>query len=47
MSVLTDVHEPWQADIISKVVDFLQLPAFLARQTYLVVVLPVQASRLI
>lgn len=37
--VLTDVHEPWQADIVAKVVDVLQLPAFLARQTDLVVAL--------
>jgi 2-dehydro-3-deoxyphosphooctonate aldolase (KDO 8-P synthase) len=37
--VLTDVHEPWQADPVAKVVDILQLPAFLARQTDLVVAL--------
>lgn len=37
--VLTDVHEPWQASIVSEVVDVLQLPAFLARQTDLVVAL--------
>src|SRR6516225_3821957 len=29
--VLTDVHEPWQAEQVAKVVDVLQLPAFLAR----------------
>jgi 2-dehydro-3-deoxyphosphooctonate aldolase (KDO 8-P synthase) len=39
VSVLTDVHEPWQASIVSEVVDVLQLPAFLARQTDLVVAL--------
>ncbi|ANN66104.1 3-deoxy-8-phosphooctulonate synthase [Bordetella bronchialis] len=37
--VLTDVHEPWQADPVAQVVDILQLPAFLARQTDLVVAL--------
>lgn len=35
--VLTDVHEPWQADPVAQVADVLQLPAFLARQTDLVV----------
>src|SRR3954470_5873557 len=37
--VLTDVHETWQAQPVSEVVDVLQLPAFLARQTDLVVAL--------
>lgn len=37
--VLTDVHEPWQAEPAAKIVDVLQLPAFLARQTDLVVAL--------
>ena len=31
--VLTDVHEPEQATIAAEVVDVLQVPAFLARQT--------------
>ena len=35
--VITDVHEPWQAAPVAEVVDVLQLPAFLARQTDLVV----------
>ncbi|HEU4981332.1 MAG TPA: 3-deoxy-8-phosphooctulonate synthase, partial [Acidobacteriaceae bacterium] len=35
--VLTDVHEPWQAAPVAEVADILQLPAFLARQTDLVV----------
>ena len=35
--VLTDIHEPWQAAPVSEVVDVLQLPAFLARQTDLAV----------
>lgn len=37
--VLTDVHEPWQAQAVAEVCDVLQLPAFLARQTDLVVAL--------
>lgn len=35
--VLTDVHEPHQAAPVAQVADILQLPAFLARQTDLVV----------
>lgn len=35
--VLTDVHEPAQAQPAAEVADILQLPAFLARQTDLVV----------
>ena len=37
--ILTDVHEPSQAEPVAKVADILQLPAFLARQTDLVVAL--------
>jgi 2-dehydro-3-deoxyphosphooctonate aldolase (KDO 8-P synthase) len=37
--VLTDVHEPFQAGPVAEVADILQLPAFLARQTDLVVAL--------
>jgi 2-dehydro-3-deoxyphosphooctonate aldolase (KDO 8-P synthase) len=37
--VLTDVHEPFQAAPVAEVADVLQLPAFLARQTDLVVAL--------
>ncbi|WP_369602250.1 3-deoxy-8-phosphooctulonate synthase [Hahella sp. SMD15-11] len=37
--VITDVHEPWQAQPVAEVVDVLQLPAFLSRQTDLVVAL--------
>ena len=37
--LITDVHEPWQAQQVAEVVDVLQLPAFLARQTDLVVAL--------
>lgn len=35
--IITDIHEPEQAAIFADVVDVLQLPAFLARQTDLVV----------
>lgn len=37
--ILTDVHEPEQAQPVAEVVDVLQLPAFLSRQTDLVVAL--------
>jgi 2-dehydro-3-deoxyphosphooctonate aldolase (KDO 8-P synthase) len=37
--LITDVHETWQAAPVAEVVDVLQLPAFLARQTDLVVAL--------
>lgn len=37
--LITDIHEPWQAAPVAEVVDVLQLPAFLARQTDLVVAL--------
>ena len=30
---MTDIHEPMQADIVSEVVDIIQIPAFLCRQT--------------
>ena len=35
--VLTDIHEPDQAPIAAKIVDILQVPAFLARQTDLLI----------
>ncbi|HEX6323808.1 MAG TPA: 3-deoxy-8-phosphooctulonate synthase [Vicinamibacterales bacterium] len=35
--VLTDVHEPWQCDKVAEVCDVLQIPAFLSRQTDLLV----------
>lgn len=34
--IVTDVHEPPQAEVVAEVVDVLQVPAFLARQTDLV-----------
>ncbi|MEO8660615.1 MAG: 3-deoxy-8-phosphooctulonate synthase [Bryobacteraceae bacterium] len=35
--VLTDVHEPGQAEAVAEAVDILQIPAFLCRQTDLLV----------
>ncbi len=35
--VLTDVHEPWQVEKTAEVADILQIPAFLCRQTDLLV----------
>nr|WP_294950304.1 3-deoxy-8-phosphooctulonate synthase [uncultured Mucilaginibacter sp.] len=37
LEVTTDIHEPFQAAIASEVVDILQIPAFLCRQTDLLV----------
>jgi len=33
LAVITDVHETWQVDRVAAVVDALQVPAFLCRQT--------------
>lgn len=35
--VVTDMHEPWQAERLAEAVDLLQIPAFLCRQTDLLV----------
>ena len=35
--ILTDIHEPYQAVIVAEVADILQIPAFLCRQTDLVI----------
>ncbi|CAN5325428.1 3-deoxy-8-phosphooctulonate synthase [soil metagenome] len=35
--VITDVHEPWQVEPVAEVADMLQIPAFLCRQTDLLV----------
>lgn len=35
--VITDIHEPWQAEKAAAVADMLQIPAFLCRQTDLLV----------
>ena len=37
LRILTDIHEAWQADPAGKVVDVLQIPAFLCRQTDLLI----------
>lgn len=37
LTVLTDIHESWQAQPVAEVVDVLQIPAFLCRQTDLLV----------
>ncbi|WLF84959.1 3-deoxy-8-phosphooctulonate synthase [Moraxella sp. ZY210820] len=34
--IITDIHEPYQAEPVAEVADILQLPAFLSRQTDLV-----------
>ena len=39
VSVISDIHEPFQAKPAAEVIDVLQLPAFLCRQTDLVVAL--------
>jgi len=35
--IITDIHEPWQAEKVAEVADILQIPAFLCRQTDLLV----------
>ncbi|HYJ92836.1 MAG TPA: 3-deoxy-8-phosphooctulonate synthase [Pyrinomonadaceae bacterium] len=35
--VITDIHEPWQAEKAAEIADILQIPAFLCRQTDLLV----------
>jgi len=37
ISILTDVHEPGQCALVAKAVDVLQIPAFLCRQTDLLI----------
>lgn len=36
VQVTTDIHEPWQAEPVAAVVDIIQIPALLARQTDLI-----------
>ncbi len=36
LPLLVDVHEPWQAEEAARVADILQIPAFLCRQTDLI-----------
>jgi 2-dehydro-3-deoxyphosphooctonate aldolase (KDO 8-P synthase) len=33
LPIVTDVHEPWQCDAVAEVADIIQIPAFLCRQT--------------
>lgn len=33
LPVLSDIHEPWQAEVVSEVLSVIQIPAFLCRQT--------------
>jgi 2-dehydro-3-deoxyphosphooctonate aldolase (KDO 8-P synthase) len=35
--IVTDIHEPWQAEKAAEVADILQIPAFLCRQTDLLI----------
>lgn len=35
--IATDIHEPWQAEKVSEVADIIQIPAFLCRQTDLLI----------
>ena len=37
LKICTDIHEPWQADKVAEVADIIQIPAFLCRQTDLLV----------
>ena len=37
LRICTDIHEPWQAEKAAEVADMLQIPAFLCRQTDLLV----------
>ncbi len=37
LRIATDIHEPWQAEKVAEVVDIIQIPAFLCRQTDLLV----------
>lgn len=37
LPICTDIHEPWQAKTVAEVADILQIPAFLCRQTDLLV----------
>lgn len=37
LKIVTDIHEPWQAEPVAEVADIIQIPAFLCRQTDLLV----------
>ena len=36
VSITTDIHETWQADVVAETADIIQIPAFLCRQTDLI-----------
>jgi len=33
LKIATDIHEPWQAEVVAETCDIIQIPAFLCRQT--------------
>lgn len=37
LKIVTDIHEPWQAEPVAQIADIIQIPAFLCRQTDLLV----------
>ena len=37
VKICTDIHEPWQAERVSQIADMIQIPAFLCRQTDLII----------
>ena len=37
LKIATDIHEPWQAERVAEVADIIQIPAFLCRQTDLLI----------
>lgn len=37
LKIATDIHEPWQAERVAEICDLIQIPAFLCRQTDLLV----------
>lgn len=37
LKICTDIHEPWQAENVAVVADIIQIPAFLCRQTDLLI----------
>lgn len=37
LKIATDIHEPWQSDQVAEICDLIQIPAFLCRQTDLLV----------
>ncbi len=37
VEICTDIHEPWQAEKVAEVADIIQIPAFLCRQTDLLI----------